>query len=366
MNSFLLKTKKCDWWIIVSAVCLSFIGLASVYSSSVLSGDFSAFWRQLVFLVVSLAIMFIVSFFDYRGIKESSPFMLVLYIVLVLLLLGLFLFAPSIRGTRGWYKIGNLSFDPAEFAKLILIIILAKYFSYRHAELYKNRHIVFSGIYMAVLALLVFFKPDLGSAIIFFIIWFGMLLVSGIKFKQFIILLLIVLILAVVAWNFVLKDYQKERIISFMVPEYEPLGTGWNQRQARIAIGNGGLFGQGFGQGSQTQYGFVPEVKADFIFSAIGEEFGLITILVMLGLFALLFWRLTRTAFLARDNFSRLFCLGLGIWFLIQLVVNIGSNIGFLPVIGVPMPFVSAGGSSLLAIFIGLGIFQSIRKSMIS
>ena len=366
MNSAITHIKKFDWWLILAAVGLTILGLVSIYSSSVSSKDFSGFQKQLIFFAVSLIFMVAVSFFDYRGIRESSYFIVFVYIACIILLLGLFIFAPSVRGVRSWYRLGPLSLDPSEFTKLILIIILAKYFSYRHVELYKLRHIILSGVYMMIPALLIFLQPDLGSAIIFFAIWFCILLVSGIKFRHFLILLCVILILAALSWFFVLKDYQKARITSFMLPSYEPLATGWNQKQAKIAIGNGGIFGQGFGDGSQTQYGFVPEVKADFIFSAIAEEFGFITIVIMLGLFSIVFWRLTRIAFLARDNFSRIFCLGLGIWFLIQLIINIGSNVGFLPVIGVPLPLVSLGGSSLLAIYIGLGICQSIRKSIAS
>ncbi len=366
MNKILAQAKRFDWWMIIAALGLTVIGLVSIYSSSMASKDFSAFSKQAIIFGASIVLMIAVSFFDYRGIKENSYFILFLYIFFILLLAGLFVFAPSIRNVKSWYKIGPLSFDPAEFTKLILVIMLAKYFSYRHVEMYKLKHIVMSGIYMLIPVFLIFFQPNLGSAIIFFAIWFSTLLVSGIKFKHFIVLLCIVLILAALGWFFVLQDYQRARIFSVIFPDYEPLGTGWNQRQAKIAIGNGGFWGQGFGSGSQTQYGFVPEVKADFIFSAIAEEFGFATILLTLGFFGILFWRLTRTAFLARDNFSRLFCLGLGIWFLIQLIINIGSNIGFLPVIGVPLPLVSSGGSALMVSYLGLGIYQSIKKSMVS
>jgi len=366
MNKILTQIRKFDWWMMLAALGLSIMGLVSIYSSSMNSGDFSAFNKQAIILGASIIIMIAISYFDYRGIKENSYLILFIYILFILLLAGLFIFAPSIRNVKSWYKIGGLSFDPAEFTKLILVIILAKYFSYRHVEMYKLKHIIMSGIYMLVPVFLIFLQPNLGSAIIFFAIWFITLIVSGIKFKHFMVLLCLVLILAALGWFFVLQDYQRARIFSVIFPDYEPLGTGWNQRQAKIAIGNGGFWGQGFGSGSQTQYGFVPEVKADFIFSAIAEEFGFMSILIMLGFFGILFWRLTRTAFLARDNFSRLFCLGIGIWFLIQLIINIGSNVGFLPVIGVPLPLVSSGGSALMASYLGLGIYQSIKKSMIS
>lgn len=348
------------------ALFLVGIGLLSIYSSSITSQDFSNFYKQIIFLAISFLIMLIISLLDYRILRENSYLVLFLYLLCLLLLGGLFLFAPSIRGVRGWYKIGPVSLDPVALAKLVLIIVLAKYFSFRHIEMYKLRHIILSGFYMALPVSLVYLQPDLGSALIFLFIWLGILMVSGIKLRHFLILLLIIVILGVLSWTFILKDYQKERILSFLSPEYEPLGIGWNQRQARIAIGNGGFLGKGIGGGAQTQYGFLPEPQTDFIFSAIGEEFGFITISLLLALFSMLFWRITRIALLAKDNFSRLFILGFGVWLIVQLVINIGSNIGFLPIIGIPLPLVSYGGSSMLAVFIGLGILQSMRKKSIA
>jgi rod shape determining protein RodA len=355
------QIKKFDWLLISSAIFLTGIGLLSLYSSSQTSGDFLNFKKQAIFWTISFLAMVFFSFFDYRALKENSYLILFLYLLSIIFLAGLFLFAPGIRGVRGWYKIGPISLDPAEFTKIILVILLAKYFSFRHAEMYKLRHIILSGVYVAIPAMLVYFQPDLGSALIFICLWFGILIVSGIKLRHFLILVLLAIIMGILAWSFMLKDYQKERIISFLFPEYEPLETGWNQKQAKIAIGSGGLFGKGLGKGSQTQYGFLPEPQTDFIFAAVGEEFGLITLTGMLLLFLILFWRITKIALFARDNFSRLFSLGLGIWLVIQLFINIGSNIGFLPIIGVPLPLVSYGGSSLLAIYIGLGILQNIK-----
>ena len=310
--------------------------------------------------------MALFSLLDYRLFKENPYLILFLYFLCFLALVGLFLFAPSIRGVRSWYRIGGISIDPAEFSKLILIIILAKYFSLRHREMYKMRHLILSGLYMFLFAASVYFQPDLGSALIFFFIWFGIILVSGIHFRHFLLLILIAIIIGGLAWNFLLKDYQKERIIGFLSPEYDPLGSGWNQKQAKIAIGSGGFSGRGFGNGPQTQHGFLPETQTDFIFSSIGEEFGFLGLFLLLFAFFVLLWRLTKNALFAKDNFSRLFILGLVIWIFIQLIINIFSNIGFLPVIGIPLPLVSYGGSSIISLFVALGIFQSIKKNLVS
>jgi len=228
-------------------------------------------------------------------------------------------------------------------------------------EMYRFYHIILSGIYVALPAFLVYLQPDLGSVLILLFLWLGILIVSGIHLRHFLVLMLCAILLFSLAWGFWFKDYQKERIVSFLTPEYEPLATGWSQRQAKIAIGSGGLFGKGIGKGSQTQYGFLPEPQTDFIFSAIAEEFGFFMISLLFFLFLLFFWRIIRIALKSGNNFSRFFALGIGIVIIAQFFINIGSNIGFLPVIGIPLPLVSYGGSSLLALFIGLGILQNIK-----
>src|ERR1035437_7208077 len=194
------------------------------------------------------------------------------------MLAGLHFFAPDIRGTRGWYKIGLLSLDPVEPTKIVLVGLLAKDFSMRHVEMYKFRNIVFSGLYVLIPAIFVFIKPDLGGTMVLLSIWLGILLVSGIKLKHFLILSMCFILVAGIAWNFLLKDYQKERITAFIFP-YDYLGASWSQNQTKISIGSGQIWGQGLAKGSQVQYGFLPEPHTDFIFSVIAEEWGTIAVL---------------------------------------------------------------------------------------
>ena len=354
--------KKLDWVLTASAVLMCGIGLLSIYSSSLGGrGEQLNFLKQSIFLGIGFLLMLFFSFLDYRNLRGNSYLILILYSLSLVALVGLFWFSHPVRGIKSWYRLGAFAFSPVEFTKIILIILLAKYFSMRHVEMYRFYHIVLSAFYVLVPALLVYFQPDLGSVLILILLWLGVLAVSGIKLRHFFILSLCGILLFSFAWSFLLRDYQKDRIISFVVPEYEPLQTGWSQKQAKIAIGNGGAFGQGVGKGSQTQYGFLPEVQTDFIFSAISEEFGFLTIFALFFLFFVFFYRLTKIALLADNNFSRLFALGIGIIVIAQLFINIGSNIGYLPVIGIPLPFVSYGGSSLLALFIALGILQNIK-----
>ena len=361
MRSILTHLKNLDWIIIGSAILLVGIGLLSLYSSSIGRGDFTNFYKQAVFLGIGIAIMLAVSFLNYRLFKNDPYFLLLLWGLGVLALIGLLVFGPEIRGVKAWYKIGAISIDPVEYMKIALLLLMAKYFSLRHVEMYRIKHILLSAIYFGVPFALVFFQPNLGSGGLLIILWLIILLVSGLKLRHFLAIMAIGVLLVSFAWMFVLHDYQKNRIISFLEPELDPLGIGWSQLQSKIAIGNGGIWGAGIGQGTQTQHGFLTEPHTDFIFSAIGEEFGLVGVVILFVLFFLLLWRVFKIGIMVESNFPRLFAIGFGALLVIQFAVNIGMNIGLLPIVGLPLPFVSYGGSSLLMLFFGLGILQSIK-----
>ena len=353
--------KKIDW-IMAAVVFLIFgIGLISIYSFSLGRGDFVYFEKQIIFFVIAIFLAFLVSFFDWRVFRRNPYFILIAYFICVVLLVGLFFLAPQTRGIRGWYKFGFFSLDPIEPMKIVLAILLAKYFSMRHIEMYKLRHIFLSSFYVLLPVVLIFFQPNFGSAMILAALWVGILIISGIKLKHFLILCLAMILVLSVSWLFLLKDYQKSRVISFFAPQIEPLGIGWNQAQAKIAIGSGGLLGKGFAKGSQSAYGFLPEPHTDFIFSAIAEEFGFWGISVLLILFLILLWRIIRISFLAESNFPRLFASGVAVVLFFHIVINVGMNLGILPVIGISLPLVSYGGSNLIFFCAGLGILQSIR-----
>ncbi len=360
MNIFLEYLKKLDWWLIGVTVFITLFGLGGIYSYGLAHHNFSDVEKQLAFFVVGFGLMLIVSFLDYRILRNNSYLILILYIVCLFLLLGLHFFAPNIRGTRGWYKLGFLSFDPIEPAKLVLIALLAKYFSMRHVELYKFRHIVVSGLYAFFPALLIFIKPDLGGAMVIVFLWLGMLMVSGIKLKHFMILSLCFVLVAGFSWQFLLKDYQKDRFIAFLFPT-DILGGSWSQTQTKIAIGSGQVFGKGIGNDSEVQYGFLPEPHTDFIFSAIGQEWGILGVVVLFALYLILIWRILKIAIESESNFPRLFAVGFAITLIVQFIVNVGMNLSLLPVVGLYLPFVSYGGSGLIGNFVGLGILESIK-----
>lgn len=348
--------RKFDWILIITSILLVGFGLVSIYNISSIY-----FLKQIIFLGIGIILMLVLSFFDWRGFQENPYFILVLYFVCLLFLLGLFFFVPEIRGVKSWYKIGPVSFDPIGLTTIILIILLSKFFSMRHIEMYRLSHIFLSGFYVLLPIILIFFQPDLGSTLILIALWLGVLIISGIKLRHFLILALCGFLILILSWSFLLRDYQKERVKSFLRPQVEILGINWSQTQSKIAIGSGGIFGQGLGQGSQTQYGFLSEPHTDFIFAVIAEEFGLIGVFVLIFLFIILIWRIMKIAISAKSNFPRLFASGIAIVLFSQIFIHIGMNLGILPVIGISLPFVSYGGSNLIAIFIGLGILQSIR-----
>jgi len=354
--------KQLDWVLIICAFLLVIIGLVSIYSSSSGREDFFNFQKQLIFFGIGIFMMFFFSFFDWRIFKENGYLILIIYFVCLIGLIGLFFLAPEIRGVQKWYKIGPLSIDPVEFMKIILVVLLAKYFSMRHVEMYRIKHIVFSGFYVLLPVSLVFFQPDFGSVIILAALWIGMLIASGIKLRHFLILVLCGIVILTLCWMFLIKDYQKERVISFLFPA-DPLSAGWSQNQAKIAIGSGGILGQGILNGSQARYGFLPEPQTDFIFAAIAEETGLIGVFSLLLIYLLLIVRIFKIALMSQNNFSRLFCIGLVVIIVSQVFIHIGMNLGILPIIGIYLPLISYGGSGLIAILAALGVVQSIKNN---
>lgn len=358
--NFVDHIKKLDWVLVVSAMVITGFGLAAIWNTGLAKSDFGNFEKQLVFFAVGFSLMISISFFDYRILRNNSYLILILYFLCLVLLAGLHFFAPIIRGTHGWYKIGFLTLDPIETMKIVLLILLAKYFSMRHVQMYRLRHILISGLYVALPAFLVFIKPDLGGTAVFLAMWLGILMVSGIKIKHFLILSICFALVAGFSWQFLLKDYQKDRVISFIFP-YDVLGSSWSQTQTKVSIGSGQWLGQGLGKGSQVQYGFLPEPHTDFIFSVIAEEWGLVGISVFFLAYIVLIWRVLKIAISSESNFPRLFGIGFAIVLITQFTVNVGMNLGVFPVVGIYLPLVSYGGSGLIANFVSLGILQSIH-----
>jgi rod shape determining protein RodA len=355
---FLYFLKKLDWVLIISVLLLTVIGLMSIYSTSFYH-EKSYFYKQAIFIVAGFFLMLIFAFIDYRIFRNHPTLLLILYFISAFLLI-IVLFLGKSRGAASWLNLGFFNVEPVEIAKLAMVLIFAQYFSIRHIELYRLKHIVVSGIYTLLVVGLVFLQPDLGSAMVLIFLWIGIMIIAGIKLKQLLFLFLIGVILFGIAWLGVLKPYQKDRITGFINPYIDPQGSGYHRIQSMIAIGSGQFWGRGLGHGPQSQLNFLPEQHTDFIFASIGEEWGFAGLMIVFILYFLLFLRIIKIAIRAKNNFARLFCVGSVIIFVFHVFVNIGMNLGVLPITGIPLSFLSYGGSNLLINFVMLGIIQSI------
>jgi rod shape determining protein RodA len=319
------------------------------------------FGRQVVWIVLAYLIFFLFSSIDWRFLRKSS--MIAGLFIFGLAILSLLLVVGHVsRGAQSWFSIAGVGLQPADFMKVVLIMVLAKYFSRRHVEIAHVRHIIVSGIYAFIPFALILLQPDFGSALIIFAIWLGMIIVSGVSKKH----LLTVFLLGAVAfagmWFFAFAPYQKDRIMTFIHPLADIRGAGYNAYQSTIAVGSGELVGKGVGYGTQSRLKFLPEYQTDFIFAAFSEEWGFVGVLIIFFLFAVIIWRIIISAMQGASNFETLFGLGVAIMLMTHFVIHVGMNIGLLPVTGLPMPFLSYGGSHLLTEFIALGILMGMRK----
>jgi rod shape determining protein RodA len=347
-----------DWLLllfILPVLCAGLVTMNSFIGHSVL------FNHQLVWIIISLVVFFVLSSLDIRFLKRTYV-LVILYVFFTGLLLLLFVFGHIAGGAQSWFSLGGFSFQPSDLMKLILILMLAKYFSRRHIEIGNFKHIFISGLYAFIPFVLIFLQPDFGSAIIIALIWLGMILVSGISKKHLLFVFGVVALAFGLLWNFSFHDYQKARIINFFSPLSDIQNTGYNAYQSTIAVGSGKLIGKGVGFGTQSRLKFLPEYETDFIFSAFSEEWGFVGVVIIFILYALLIWRILHLALLGTTNFEILFGVGLAIYFTSHLIINIGMNIGLMPVTGITLPFMSYGGSHLLTEFAGLGIFMSMNR----
>jgi rod shape determining protein RodA len=336
-------------------VPIFFILIAGLLTMSSFQGNDSYFWKQGLWIVVALSVFSFAALFEYRFLKQTRV-VVAIYGFLLGTLGLLFILGYVSKGAQSWFNFGGFSFQPADLMKLGLIIILAKYFSRRHIEIANIRHIIISGIYAIIPFALVVLQPDFGSAMVLFAIWFGMVLVSGISKKHLFAVFAILIVAFSLAWNLVFKPYQKARIMNFIYPLQDIRGTGYNAYQSTIAVGSGGLLGKGLGYGTQSRLNFLPEYKTDFIFAAYAEEWGFIGSILLLLFYFLIIYKLATYALVADSTFEALFTYGVLIWFLTHIAINIGMNIGIMPVTGIPLPLMSYGGSHLLAELLALGM----------
>lgn len=348
-----------DWVLFATTIILVSLGLATIYSigANREPQDFANFGKQLLFAGVGLAVLFGVSFLDFRTLF-ARPW---IYYLLGLLLLGAVLvFGQEIRGTRGWFALGTFTLQPVELVKILLIISLAQYLS-KHSEAMASWPVLLRAAGLVLLFMfLVLLQPDVGSAIVILAIFLAFLLLTRLPLRRMAVILLMLLLVGAASWFFVLQSYQKDRILTFLDPGRDPFGRGYHVTQSIIAVGSGELVGRGLGLGPQSQLNFLPAQETDFIFAVIAEELGFVGVTLLLGAFAVLFLRIGRIIRRSGGTFEFFLVSGLFIYFAVQTFINIGMNLGLLPVAGIPLSFVSYGGSSLLTSLLAIGIIESV------
>jgi rod shape determining protein RodA len=347
-----------DWLLVFFLLPLLSLSLITMKSFTEVTPYFS---HQLLWICICFSVFFILSYIDFRFLKRTDVLVSIFGIFSFLLVL-LFVFGHTSNGAQSWFNLGGFSFQPSDMMKIVVVLMLAKYFSRRHVEIDNFKHIIISGLYAFIPFLLVFFQPDFGSAIIILFIWVGMTLVSGISKKHFLIVLGVGVVALASLWLFVFQPYQKARIINFINPMSDIRGTGYNVYQSTIAVGSGQLMGKGVGFGTQSRLKFLPEYQTDFIFAAFVEEWGFVGAMILFLFIGLIIWRILHIALLGATNFEILFGVGLAIYIMSHFIVNIGMNIGIMPVTGITLPFMSYGGSHLLTEFIGLGILMGMNR----
>lgn len=353
-----------DWLLLLAIGLLVLLGIVMINNTTVaveglfdtsnLLEDFT--FRQILYALVGLVILFTLSRLDYR-IFASLQWML--YALMLILLAIVFVIGQVTQGAQRWIDLGTFQLQPSEFSKLLLVLVLAKFLADNIKQIDKWRTLLFSFFIVIVPAVMIYLQPDLGTALILMFVWSIMLLAAGLSWKQITALVVVALMLIPAVWSS-MQPYQRDRITTFLDPTSDPLGTGYNVTQARIAIGSGGTWGRGIGAGTQSQLQFLRIRHTDFIFSVVGEELGFFGGVFFFALYTLVLLRMLRAAQMSRSTFGRLTAAGFAASLFFQAFVNLGMNVGLMPVTGIPLPFVSAGGSSLITYLMMIGIIQNI------
>ncbi|MGE0598998.1 MAG: rod shape-determining protein RodA [Dehalococcoidia bacterium] len=352
-----------DYLMTLAAVALVGIGLVLIYSGSLsfydgpLTSFSSPVFKQVVFACAGIAAMLVVSKMDYHYLTHYAW---VLYGLGILSLIAILAIGQTAYGSTRWFDLGPVQVQPSEFAKLATILALARFFSEHGGDARDLRTLLISLVIVAPVAGLVFIQPDLGTSIVFFAIWIGIVVVAGANRSHLFVMAALFIAVLPFLWTFGIAQYQVGRVAVLVDSQEDPLGDGYNVNQSKIAVGSGQIFGKGFTNGDQTQLGYLKVATKDFIFSLLSEEFGFVGCVTVMSLFVVLLMRGIRAAQIAGDTAGQLVAVGIVMLILMQTVINIAVNLSVFPVTGIPLPFISQGGSSLVSIFISLGILQSI------
>jgi rod shape determining protein RodA len=345
-----------DWLLIAALGALCAIGLAMIYSTT--GGATRLYWTQLYALAIGAGVLAAAMAIDYRTLVDKSH---IFYIGLILALVAVMLFGSKQMGAQRWLDLGFFNLQPSEFAKAVIALVLAKLLSESRRQVLTNNELFLAVVLTVIPLLLIARQPDLGTAVTLLPILLVVTFAAGLPLKYLAALAVLGVLAAPVAWRFALEDYQKERIETFLDPEQDPRGAGYQQIQARITVGSGGMWGKGFRQGTQGQLRFLPVAHNDFIFSVLAEEQGFVGVIVVLGLYLFVIHRSLQAAKLSKDRLGTYLVLGVLATFTFQVIYNITMSAGLAPVKGLTLPLMSYGGSSLIATLAGFGLILNVR-----
>jgi rod shape determining protein RodA len=347
-----------DWYLLVLTLLLCALGVLQIYSATHGTKWQDAWWKQVIFVVLGLGLMWIMSQFDYHSlVSHVFP----LYGATIALLITTMFIGSRIFGSTRWIRVAGFTLQVSEFAKIVIVLLVARYLAdLRSGQAVVWQDLVKLGGLVSVPMILVMKQPDLGTSLTYIPILICGILMAGLRTKYLLIIATVLLVSLPIGYHF-LKPYQKDRLASFVDPERDPKGTGFQVIQSRIAVGNGGMWGRGVTQGSQTHLGFLPVPHTDFIFSSFAEEHGFVGVVVALVLYFLFIMQVVQNAQVAGDREGVYICMGIGALMLFHVLVNVGMVVGRMPVTGIPLPLMSSGGSNVLSVFLMLGLVNSVR-----
>jgi rod shape determining protein RodA len=342
----------------VIGVLICGVGVLQIFSATLDTGFHSAWWKQIFYIVGGLVLMWLILAVDYHSMLHYVP---ILYAASVVALLGTAAFGSQIFGSKRWVPLpGGIRFQVSEFVKLVIILLVARYLTDLKTEELEIWEMAKLAGLVAVPAGLVLLQPDLGTSLTYLAVLVTGAFLAGLRWKYVATIAVVAVLVLPIGFHF-LKDYQKARLVSFMDPERDPRGTGYQLIQSQIAVGNGGMFGKGVTKGTQTQLRFLPVPHTDFIFSAFAEEHGFVGVVVVLSLYFVMIMRIVQNAQTATDRAGMYICMGVGGLLLFHMLVNVGMVVGRMPVTGIPLQFMSAGGSSIWSNFLALGLVNNVR-----
>jgi rod shape determining protein RodA len=347
-----------DWPLLIITLAICGMGVLQIFSATHETAAWrDAWWKQIVWVALGFVLLYAATRIDYHTILGQTP---ILYVLSVVSLMATFAVGRMVFGSRRWIPIGPLRFQVSEFVKLVIVLLVARYLAELRADRLEGRDLLKLGGLVALPMLMVMAQPDLGTSLTYLPVLIAGVFLAGLRWKYLAIVGIALAITVPVGFRF-LKDYQRQRLVSFVDPAQDPKGSGYQVIQSKIAVGQGGMWGRGVTKGTQTQLRFLPVPHTDFIFSAFAEEHGFVGVVVVLGLYFLLLMQIVQNGQMAPDRAGMYICMGVAALLLFHLLVNVGMVVGRMPVTGIPLPLMSAGGSNILSMFLMLGLVNNVR-----